>query len=90
MPSGFDSAWCRLSPVRVTPNEAVPLPAWAGQVTRPGSLPSGQIDRHPGGQICSIPDGGHLQLSLACPRSKLPNAVPMSRPAPNPVTAVAW
>jgi len=30
MPSGFDSARCRVSPPRATPNEAVPLPAWAG------------------------------------------------------------
>jgi hypothetical protein len=30
MPFGSDSAWCRVSLARATPNEAVPLLAWAG------------------------------------------------------------
>ena len=30
MPSGFDSAWCRVSPAWATPNEAVPLPGLDG------------------------------------------------------------
>jgi hypothetical protein len=84
MPSGFDSAWCRVSPASATPNEAVPLPAWAGWVTRPGSNSrsaarsaprAGKSALSPDGDIITIPVYV-LALNYQCR--------PISWPAPKP------
>ena len=53
MPSGVDSAWCRVRPARATPNEAVPLPTWAGKVARPGSTSRSADRAHSGEWIGS-------------------------------------
>ena len=55
MPSGFDSAWCRVSPVRATPNEAVPLPAWAGEQQSAQALIPGRQIGTPAGADLPIP-----------------------------------
>ena len=90
MPSGVDSAWCRIRSARATPNEAVPLPAWAGYVTRPGlRILCRQIDRHSGGQIRPFPNRDAYHPRLICARNQLPSAAPMSLPAPNPAMAPA-
>ena len=77
MPSGFDSAWCRVSPAPAMPNKAVPLPAWAGYVTRPGlRILCRQIDRHSGGQIGPFPkrDAYHPRADL------FPQSITQCRP----------
>ena len=66
MPCGFDSAWCRVGSARATPNEAVPLPAWAGWVTRPGSN-SRSADRSAprAGKSALSPDGDIITIPVS-------------------------
>jgi hypothetical protein len=91
MPSGFDSAWCRVGPVRATPNEAVPLLAWAGSVTRPGSnFRSADRSAPRAGTSVLSPDGNTYHHPGARYRPQLPSAAPMCWPAPNPGKGPQW
>jgi hypothetical protein len=66
MPSGFDPAWCRVSPASATPNEAVPLPAWAGWVTRPGSNSRSAARSAPrAGKSALSPDGDIITIPVS-------------------------
>jgi hypothetical protein len=85
MRSGFDAAWCRVSPALATPNEAVPLPAWTGLVTRQGSNSGRQIYWHPGGQICPIPAWDiyhHLRTLPRRPQYPVPPRCVLARAKP--------
>ena len=57
MPSAIDSGWCQVSPARATPNEAVPLPAWAASVTVQAQIPGRQIHCTRVGRSAPIPNG---------------------------------
>ena len=89
MPSGFDSAWCRVGSARVTPNEAVPLPAWAGWVTRPGSN-SRSADRSAprAGKSALSPDGDIITIPVSVLALDYPVPLRFSGLRQNPAKAL--
>ena len=66
MSFGFDSAWCRASLARATPNEAVPLPAWGG-LGNPSRLkfPVGRSIGTPAGKSALSPDGDIITIAVS-------------------------